>query len=192
LRTARRAASRFARIAAAGWNGAPAGTTVIEYAVALAIVAIVLSLAFGWQGSITKRRLQNAAYLLEGDLRFTQQTAVAHAGSGPQAELCLRPDGYDIYPVVYQDPIGRTSPAAGGTIKRVNAGAEYANGVQLTPDASAASACTMDGSRQAIVFLATGTPKFPDTNSHLVGVALGGRSMHVIIQPTTGMTAVGP
>ena len=74
----------------------------------------------------------------------------------------------------------------------MNAGAEYANGVQLTPDASAASACTMDGSRQAIVFLATGTPKFPDTNSHLVGVALGGRSMHVIIQPTTGMTAVGP
>ncbi|HTD48255.1 MAG TPA: type II secretion system protein [bacterium] len=191
MRAARRAASRLARIAA-GWNGDPAGTTVVEYAVALAIIGILLGLAIGWQGSITKRRLQNAAYLVEGDLRFTQQTAVSRAGGGPQAELCLRPDGYDIYPVVYQDPIGRTSPAAGGTIKRVNAGAEYANGVQLTPDASATSACTMDASRQAIVFLASGTPKFPDTSSHTVTVAVGGGSMRVTIQPTTGMTAVGP
>jgi hypothetical protein len=165
---------------------------VIEYAAALAVIGIVLSLSIGWQGSLTKRRLQNAAYLFEGDLRFTQQTAVSRAGGGPQAELCLRANGYDIYPVVYLDPIGRTSPAAGTTIKRVNAGAEYANGVQLTPDASAAYACTVDASRQAIVFLASGTPKFPDTNSHSVAVAVGGRSMHVTIQPTTGMTAVGP
>ncbi len=165
---------------------------MIEYAAALAIIGIVLGLSFGWQGSITTRRLQNAAYLVEGDLRFTQQTAVSRAGGGPQAELCLRPDGYDIYPVVYQDPIGRTSPSAGGTIKRVNAGAEYANGVQLTPDASGTYACTMDPSRQAIVFLATGTPKFPDTNSHSVTVAFGSRSMHVTVQPTTGMMAVGP
>ena len=191
MKAARPPESRLAHIAAV-WNGAPAGTSVIEYAVALAIVGIVLGLAFGWQGSLTKRRLQNAAYLLEGDLRFTQQTAVSRAGGGPQAELCLRADGYDIYPVVYQDLIGRSSPTAGATIKRVNAGAEYANGIQLTPDASATAACTVDASRQAIVFLASGTPEFPDTNAHTVAVALAGRSMHVTIQPTTGMAAVGP
>ena len=169
-----------------------AGNTFIEYAVALAIISIVVGLSFGWQGSVTKRRLQNAAYLMEGDLRFTQQTAVSRAGAGPQAELCLRADGYDIYAIVYQDPVGRTSPQAGARLKRVNAGQEYASGIQFTPDGSATYACTADASRQAIVYLAVGTPKFPDTSAHTVAVALGGKTMHVTIQPTTGTATVGP
>jgi type II secretory pathway pseudopilin PulG len=165
---------------------------MIEYGLALAIIGIVVTLAWGWQGSVTKRRIQNAAYLIEGDLRFTQQTAVSTAGKGPQAELCLRPDGYDIYTVIYQDPVGRTTPVSGTALKRVNAGQEYAGGIQVTPDASATYACTADGTHQAIVFLASGAPEFPDTNSHTIAIALRGQTAHITIKPTTGLATVGP
>jgi len=158
----------------------------------MALIGIVITLAWGWQGSITKRRIQNAAYLIEGDLRFAQQTAVATAGQGPQAELCLRSTGYDIYTVVYQDPVGRSTPAPGSIVKRVNAGQEYAGGIQITPDGFATYACTADGTRKAIVFLASGAPEFPDTNTHSIAVALGNQTAHVTIQPTTGLATVGP
>ncbi|HYM92352.1 MAG TPA: hypothetical protein VEW91_12045 [bacterium] len=174
------------------WYGLPRGNSAIEYAVALAIIGIVVTLAWGWQGSITRRRVQNAAYLIEGDLRFAQQTAVATAGQGPQAELCLRSTGYDIYTVVYQDPVGRSMPAPGSIVKRVNAGQEYPGGIQITPDAFATYACTADGARQAIVFLASGAPEFPDTNTHAIAVALGNQTAHITIQPTTGLATVGP
>ena len=164
----------------------------MEYGLALAIIGIVITLAWGWQGSVTKRRIQNAAYLIEGDLRFTQQTAVTTAGNGPQAELCLRATGYDVYTVVYQDPVGRATPVPGTVLKRVNAGQEYAGGIQVTPDASAAYACTADGTRKAIVFLASGAPEFPDTNNHTIAIALKGQTAHIIIQPTTGLATVGP
>jgi len=168
------------------------GDSAIEFGVALALIGIVVSLAWGWQGSVTKRNIQNAAYLIEGDLRLAQQTAVATSGQGPQAELCLRSTGYDIYTVLYQDPVGRTLPAAGSIIKSVNAGHEYANGIQVTPDASATYACTADGTRKAIVYLASGAPEFPDTNTHSIAIALRGLSAHITIQPTTGLATVGP
>ena len=173
-------------------NGPCTGTTAIEVGVALALIGILLVLSWGWQGSITRRRVQNAAYLLEGDLRLTQQTAVSTGGNGPQAELCLRSDGYDIYTVVYSDPVGRATPVSGAKIKSVNAGQEYANGIQLTPDATATYACTADGTRKAMVYLASGTPEFPDSNSHTITVTLRGQTRIVTMQPTTGLATVGP
>jgi type II secretory pathway pseudopilin PulG len=173
-------------------GGAPRGNSAIEVGLAIALIGIVLTLSWGWQGSVTRRRVQNAAYLLEGDLRFTQQTAVSTGGNGPQAELCLRSNGYDIYTVVYSDPIGRATPVAGAKTKGVNAGQEYANGIQITPDATATYACTADGTRNALVYLASGAPKFPDSNTHTITVTLRGQTRSVTIQPTTGLAAVGP
>ncbi len=175
------------------WNGAPRGNTAIEAGIAIALLGIIITLSWGWQGSVTRRRVQNASYLLEGDLRLTQQTAVTTAGNGPQAELCLRSNGYDIYTVVYQDPVNRMTPVAGGIVKTVNQGQEYANGIQITPDSSTATnACTANATRSAIVFLASGAPKFGDTTSHTFAVALRGQSLNITIQPTTGLATVGP
>jgi type II secretory pathway pseudopilin PulG len=168
------------------------GMSAIELGVAMAIIGIILALSWGWEGSITRRRVQNAAYLLEGDLRLTQQTALSTSGNGPQAELCLRNDGYDVYTVVYQDPIGRSSPVAGGKVKTVNAGQEFANGVQIAPDASATYACTADATRKALVYQGSGSPEFPDSNPHTVTVTLGGQTRTVTIQPATGLATVGP
>ena len=173
-------------------QGDARGASAIELGIALAIIGIILALSWGWQGSITQRRIQNAAYLLEGDLRLTQQTAISTSGSGPQAELCLRNDGYDVYTVVYQDPIGRSSPAAGPKVKTVNAGQEFANGIHIAPDASATYACTADGTRKALVYQGSGSPEFPDSNPHTVTVTLGGQTRTVTIQPATGLATVGP
>lgn len=173
-------------------SGAQHGFSAIEYGIALALIGIVLVLAWGWQGSITRQRVQNAAYLLEGDLRLTQQTAVSTGGNGPQAELCLRSDGYDIYTVIYQDPVGRATPASGAKVKTVNAGQEYASGIQITPDATATYACTASGTRKALVYFASGAPELPDSNAHTVTVTLRGQTRTVTIQPTTGRATVGP
>lgn len=170
----------------------PRGASALEISIALALMGIVLTLAWGWQGSMTRRRVINAAYLLEGDLRLTQQTAVSTSGNGPQAELCLRSNGYDIYTVVYQDPIGRTTPAAGAKVKSVTAGQDYASGVSFTPDGTATYTCTADNTLKALVFLASGAPELPDTNPHTVSVALRGQSRTVTIQATTGLATVGP
>jgi len=174
-----------------GDQGASSGMTALEILLVMAMIGIMLTLSVGWAGSLSKRRLQNAAYLIEGDLRLAQQAAVAGAGTGPQAEFCLRPDGYDIYTVVYQDPAGRTSPVVGNRIKTANAGQEYQSGIQITPDAMGAVACTVDATRQAIAFLATGAPNFPDSNSHGITLALRGQSLSITIQPVTGMATVG-
>ena len=180
------------RLASSCLDGTPRGNSALDVGLAIALIGILLVLSWGWQGSVTRRRVQNAAYLLEGDLRLTQQTAVSTGGNGPQAELCLRSNGYDIYTVVYQDPVGRTMPVSGAKVKAANAGQEYANGIQITPDGTATYACTADGTRKALVYLASGAPEFPDSNSHTVTVMLKGQTRSLTIQPTTGLATVGP
>ena len=77
-------------------------------------------------------------------------------------------------------------------IKSVNAGEEYANGLQITPDATVTYTCTADSTRNAIVYLASGDPQLPDSNAHTITVTLGGQTRIVNIQPTTGLATVGP
>jgi type II secretory pathway pseudopilin PulG len=172
------------------------GFTIVEAAVAAALVAIVLAAAWGWQGSVTARRLQNAAYLLEGDLRWAQQIAVANAGAGPQAELCLRADGYDVYTTAYAggDPLNINPAAyaavAGSRVKSVHRGEEYAAGIQIAPPPAGTVACTADPARVAVAFRASGQPLFTDGAAHSLTVSLQGRSYLVTVQPYTGRTAV--
>lgn len=122
-----------------GISAACLGTTMIELLVAFAIIGIILVAAWGWQGMVTTRKLQNAAFMLEADLRWAQQAAVSNSGNGPQVELCFRPDGYDVYTTVYGggdvlniNPSNYTvSP--GTKIRSVNAGQEYDGSIQFTP-----------------------------------------------------------
>jgi prepilin-type N-terminal cleavage/methylation domain-containing protein len=172
------------------------GFSIIEVTVALALVAIVLTAAWGWQGSVAKRRLQNAAYLLEADLRWAQQMAVANGGSGPQVEVCFRSDGYDIYSTVYSggdvlniDPTNYI-PTVGSRFKSANSGQEYATGIQLVPPNVGTVPCTLDATRVAVAFRASGQPIFTDGSPHAVTVALRGHSYLVTIQPFTGLAAV--
>jgi hypothetical protein len=137
-----------------GWGGRPAGA------------------AAGRDGtpphSLEDARLQNAAYLLEGDLRWAQQIAVANAGAGPQAELCLRADGYDVYTTAYAggDPLNINPAAyaavAGSRVKSVHRGEEYAAGIQIAPPPAGTVACTADPARVAVAFRASGQPLFTD------------------------------
>src|SRR5262249_37747956 len=151
------------------------GFTIVEVVIGLALAAIVLATAWGWQGSVTKRRLQNAAYLLEADLRWAQQMAASNGGAGPQVELCLRSDGYDVCSAVYSGDalnvnLASYTAAVGSRFKSVNAGQEYASGVQFILPATGTVACTLDATRAAIAFRASGQPIFPDSNPHAVTV----------------------
>lgn len=173
-----------------------AGFSILEVTVALALMAIVLTSAWGWAGSVNKRRLQNAAYLLEGDLRLAQQTAIANSGTGPQVEFCFRSDGYDIYSTLYGggDPLNidptTYTVAPGSRLKSVNSGQEYAAGIQIAPPAAGTVSCSADASRTAMAFRSSGQPVFGDSSPHVITVTLRGRSYLVTIQPFTGLATV--
>ncbi len=174
------------------WLGSQHGHFVLDAGVALGLIAIVLAQSWARQGPVTRWRIHSAAHLLESDLRLTQQTAVSTSGNGSQAELCLRADGYDVYAIARQDPVGPSTDASGTTIKSVTARKEYARAIDITPDATATYNCTADATRRAFVYLASGAPKFPDSTSHRVAVALRGQALRVTIQPGTGTTSVSP
>lgn len=172
--------------------------SVLELLVAVVIIAIVAVAAWGWRGTITTRELKNATYLLEGDLRYAQQQAVANAGTGPRVEVCFRTDGYDVYTTTYGgDPLNISTSSytimPGTRIKSVHSGQEYASGIQITPPGSTATVpCTANTALPAVAFLASGQPAFQDTASHAVTLTLGAQSMTVTIQPVTGTVTVGP
>ena len=174
------------------WLGSQHGHFAVDAVVAVFLVAIVLAQSWARPGSLTRWRVHRAAHLLESDLRLTQQTAVATSGNGSQAELCLRSDGYDVYTIAHQAQVGQSTQAPGTKIKSATAGREYARGVEITADATATYTCTADVSRRAFVFLASGAPKFPDSTTHRVVVALRGQTLNVTIQPGTGTTNVSP
>jgi prepilin-type N-terminal cleavage/methylation domain-containing protein len=171
------------------------GFSFIEVIIALALIAIVLTSAWGWAGSVNKRRLQNAAYLIEGDLRLAQQMAIANGGTEPQVEVCFRSDGYDLYSTSYGgDPLN-IDPTSftvmkGSPFKSVNRGQEYAAGIQITPPNAGSVSCSADATRTAIAFRSSGQPIFGDSSSHAITVTLRGRSYLVTVQPFTGLAAV--
>jgi len=168
------------------------GFSMLEVAIIAGIFAVVLAGAFStWQGTLSRRRLQNAVFLLESDLRLANQAATANAGEGPRVEVCFRSSGYDIYPIVYEDPMVRTTTVAGPRIKSASAGAEYGTGVQIAiPDSEAIITCTADAALGAVGFLATGAPQFGDANSHDIVISLNGRSLRLSIQAVTGLIEV--
>ncbi len=170
------------------------GLTVPEIAVVVVLVAILVGLAVPrYQDYLTDRSLQNTAHLIQGALRLAQQTAVAKAGSGPRVEMCFRTNGFDIYSVEYVgDPISRAGAQMGPTLKVANAGQEFRSGISVTVDATAADACLIDPSRQAIVFSSTGAPtSFDDASSKDISLSWNGRTYRVTIAPSTGRVTVG-
>jgi hypothetical protein len=174
------------------WLGSQHGHVAVDVGVALVLMAIVLAQSWARHGSLTRWRVHSAAHLLERDLRLTRQTALAASGNGSQAELCLRSNGYDVYTIAHQARAGQSTQGPGIKIKSATAGQEYARGIEITADATATYTCTADVSRRAFVYLASGAPKFPDSTTHRVVVALSGQTLNVTIQPGTGTANVSP
>lgn len=167
------------------------GVTLLEAVVAIAIAAIVLGLAVpGYLGYLAGRQLQNAAFLLVGDLRLAQQTAIAQSGDGPRVEVCLRPDGYDIYRVVFTSPVARdpNAVAQGAVVKSASAGGEYHAGITATTSPGD-FACLIDRNRAALAFLGSGAP-YP--GGHSVRLRLRGRDFFVDVEPGSGLATVRP
>ena len=172
------------------WFGSERGHFAVDAGVAVFLIAIILGQSWVRQGSLAGWRVYSAAHRLERDLGLARQAANA-AGSGAQAEVCLRSDGYDIYMISRQARAGLPTQAAGTKIKSATAGRDYAREVAIIADPIATYRCTADISRRALVYLGSGAPKFPDAEAHRVVVTLHGHALHVTIQPGTGTTHVG-
>lgn len=171
------------------------GFTLIETVAAVSLMGVLLSLSVPlFLGFVADRGVLNAAYLIQGDLRLAQQTATARAGSGPRVEMCLRGNGYDIYPVDYTgDPIDRTGGQVGQIIKSANAGGEYRSGIAVTVSAAFTDPCLLDSRRRAIALSSAGVPLLgagDDTSAKVIVLTLNGRAYRVTITPTTGRAGV--
>jgi type II secretory pathway pseudopilin PulG len=181
------------RAVSCGHNRQLGATSVLEAVLALVVAGLALGTAVPfYRGYLADRSLQNAAHLLQSDIRFAQQAAIARAGSGPQVELCFRQDGYDIYAVTFDgDPLQRTGAVPGPTLKVVNAGGEYPSEVRMVPETTATDPCLRDGTRRALVFSGAGMPvSFDDTSTKDVTLTLRGRTYRVRIAPTGRATVV--
>jgi len=169
------------------------GFSLLDALIGIAVIAAVLGLAVpGYVGFLARRQLQNAAFLLQGDLRLAQQAAIAQSGDGPRVEVCLRPDGYDIYRVAFNSPVDR-NPAdvrPGPTVKVANAGQEYDGGIgmNLTPEDFP---CLIDGERFALAFAGSGAP-YPDGVRSSFQLGLRGQTLIVDVEPGTGLATVRP
>ena len=156
------------------------------------MLAILVGVSYPLYASVSERALQNAAHLIQGDLRLAQQTAVARAASGPRVEFCMRNNGYDIYAVDFIDSLERTGAAAGGNIKVANAGEEYRAGIVVTIDPTATDPCLTDSTRRAIAFSGAGTPiSFDDPSAKVITLTFKGGTRRVAIDPATGVATVG-
>ena len=168
------------------------GFTLIENVIAIGVIAILLAVALPrYRGYMADRALQNAAYLIQADLRLAQQAAVARAGAGPRVEVCFSPQGYDIYAVDYTAPVDRTGAQVGSTLKVTAAGAAYRAGITFSIDPTATDACLRNGSLQTIVFSSAGIPVSFDTATRKVmTLTLNGRVNRLTIYPNTGRVIV--
>jgi len=168
------------------------GYTLIEGVLSAAVVAIGLALALPlYRGYLADRALQNAAYLIQADLRLAQQSGVSRAGNGPRVEMCFAPTGYQIYAVDYTDLVNRTGAAVGSTIKTATAGQAWRSGILVTPEATATDPCLTNAGLRAIVFSSAGTPiSFDDASAKDIALTLNGETRRVRITPTTGRACV--
>ncbi|MDI6773231.1 MAG: hypothetical protein QME77_11695 [bacterium] len=174
----------------------PRGFSFLDVLIAIAVIATVLGLAVpGYLGYLARRQLQNAAFLLQGDLRLAQQAAIAQSGDGPRVEVCLRPNGYDIYRVAFSSPVDRNPDEVvlGPTVKVANAGQEYHGGIEmnLTPGGFA---CLIDGERVAerVALAFAGSGAQPDGVRRSVQLGFRGQTLIVDVEPETGLATVRP
>lgn len=168
------------------------GYTLIEGVLATALVGIGLALAVPlYRGLLSDRALQNAAYLIQGDLRLAQQGAISRAGNGPRVEMCFDPTGYSIYAVDFTDIVNRTGTSLGPTLRTAGAGKAWRLGITVTPDVTATDPCLTNAALGAIVFSSAGVPmSFDDASAKNVTLTLNGRTRRVRITPTTGRACV--
>ncbi len=174
-------------------SGERGSASLVDAVAAVAIAGLVVGLALPlYRGYLADRSVQNAAHLVQGDIRLAQQAAIARAGSGPRVEMCFRSDGYEIYAVNYEgDPVRRTGAVEGPTLKVATAGGEYPAGVTMVLPDTATDPCLRDASRRALVFSGAGTPvSFDDDAPKDVTLTFRGRTRHVRIAPTGRVTVV--
>lgn len=174
------------------------GYTLIEGVLAAALVGIGLALSVPlFRGFLSERALQNAAYLIQGDLRLAQQAAVSRAGSSYRVEMCFSPAGYEIYAVDYANIVER-NPATlvlGPTLKAATAGQAWRSGIAIAPDATAIDPCMSDAALNAIKLSGAGVcwpapGSCDDASAKNINLTLNGRSRRVRITPTTGRACV--
>jgi prepilin-type N-terminal cleavage/methylation domain len=176
--------------------GRQTGFALLEAVVAIVLLSILVALAVPrYLGYLADRSLQNAAHLIQADLRLTQQTAIARAGSGPRAEACFRTTGtpgYDVYAVDFTDNLARTGERLGPTVKAANAGQEYPAGITVTITPAPSAACASGVEGQPVAFSGAGTPIVGanPAPTQTVTLSLRGRSYRVVITETTGRTMV--
>ena len=172
------------------------GFTLLENVIVVSLIALLVGFSVPlYRGYMSDRALQNAAYLIQADLRFAQQAAVSRAGAGPRVEVCFLPSGYEIYAVDYLDSVAR-DPAqlgVGSILKVAGAGGAYRAGTTITVDPAATDACLRNVAQQALRFLGNGAPRFDNANDTVPKVAtlaLNGRVNRLTIYPETGRVIV--
>jgi prepilin-type N-terminal cleavage/methylation domain-containing protein len=167
------------------------GFTVIEVLVGVVITAVLVGLSVPlYRGYLTDRALQNAAHLIQADLRLAQQTAVARSGSGPRVEVCFRNGGYDVYAVDYTDPMNPSpgSTQIGATVKAAGAAQEFAAGMVISVSPPPGAACANGSSGPVVAFSGAGSPI--SGAQQTVTLAWRGRSYRVIVEAVTGRATV--
>jgi type II secretory pathway pseudopilin PulG len=143
-----------------------AGVTVFEATIALAIVGLVLALAFPlYTRAVRERRVVRVAEDLAGLLRFAQQKAVAESGSGGCVTLTTRSSRAEV----------RVAPQCaedGATLVRVSD--------PFPPDVTVEP--------QTVVFTGAGKPGRGSATG--IRVTSGDRARTVDIHPITGRVQI--
>ena len=168
------------------------GFSLLEVTATLALIALIFGLAMpAYLGYLTKRRLQNAAFLVLNDLRLAQQAAVAQSGEGPRVEICFRDDGYDIYKVIFASLGARTGALRGAIVKSVHAGSEYPSQVtmRVVPEAKGET-CLLAVNRAALGFVGSGAPYPDDGERRSAELSTGGQTALVDLEPGTGLARI--
>lgn len=178
------------------------GFTLLEIGVGLGVAAVVLGLAVPlYLGYLARRELQNAAFLLQGDLRLAQQTAIAQSGDGPRVEVCFLPGDassgtnprYEVYKVLFTSEADRTDAAEGPLIKAARAGGEYRVGVAMTLE-PAGTTCLASETGTAIGFAGSGAAlaagMSPISTRQSVRIEYRGRALYVDLEPGSGLATV--
>lgn len=167
----------------------PRGFGLLEVVVGISLILLVVGLSVPrYVATMTRRRVQNAAFLVANDLRFARQLAVGQAGQGPRVEFCIRSDGYDVYPVLFEDSMARLGARPGSIAKTARAGQDFSQQVSVTAVGGAGpclGGAGPDGT--AVGFLGSGRSS---SGAVTIELAAGGHRAYVDIEPESGRVTV--